>query len=245
MSTDKRSPALVEAMSRLIFTLPFFAILLLDLLKLKEVDSGSGIPTAATDGHNLYVNIDWFGGLTLGERVFLLIHEVLHVVLEHPARTKLYMDRGIGPDLKAFSPTKMNRAQDYIINDWIIQSGVKDMPVGGLLNPQFGMADTADEVYCKLPDEPENPDSGDGAEGNGFDKHMPQGAQAPSKADVQRALKAAASSAKAQGKMPGAMERLVDDICEPQIDWAEQLMLATTQSAGRDELTMTRPNRKR
>lgn len=243
-----KSAALTEALSRCIIHQPFFAVLLMDLMKIHEtetVEEGMAIPTAGTDGKNLYVNTEWFTSLTTDERLFVLCHEVMHVVLEHPKRTKMYMDRGVGPDLKKFSPEKMNIAEDYIINDWIIQSGQTAMPHGGMHNPQYDMHEIADELYLKLPDPPKDQGGSDGT-GN-WDNHMPQGQDggAPSKADVQRALKSAATAAKAQGKMPGGMQLLVDELCEPQVDWTEQLRLNITTAAGRDDSTWARPNRKR
>jgi predicted metal-dependent peptidase len=248
-----RSEALTEAISRMTQKYSFWAILLFDLLTIKETEE---FPTAATDGKTLFINPNYFGELTLNERVFLLSHEVLHVVLEHCPRNKLYIDRGFGPDLKKYDPRKMNYAQDYIINDWLVQSGLRDMPTGGLLNPQYGMNEVADEVYCKLPDPPPPPpppprgngqpcDGDDGTTQEGFDVHLPQAGDPPTKADVQRALKSAESVAKSQGQYNSGMGRLVDGICEPQVDWAEQIRLSVSQTAGKDDYTWARPNRKR
>ena len=244
--SQKRSYELTEAISRLIMQQPFFAVLLLDLLSLSETDA---IPTAGTNGKQLLVNPEWFGKLTLNERVFVICHEVMHVILEHPRRTKLYMDRGIGPDMKAFNPEKMNVAEDYIINDWVIHSGQNDMPKGGCLDPKFGYNDLADDVYCQITDPPPKDGQGGNTDGDGnWDTHLPEskdGSASHSKADLQRALKSAEASAKSQGKMPGSMQRLVDEMCESQVDWTEQLQLSVTTSAGRDDVTWARPNRKR
>lgn len=248
-----RSEALTEAISRMTQKYSFWAVLLFDLLKIQETDE---LPTAGTDGVTLFINPKYFDKLTLDERIFLLGHEVLHVVLEHCPRNKLYIERGFGPDLKKYDPRKMNHAQDYIINDWLVQSGLRDMPTGGLLNPQYGMNEVADEVYCKLPDNPDPPPNGPGGEAcesgdddgttqEGFDVHMPQAGDPPTTADVQRALKSAESVAKSQGQFNDAMGRLVDGICEPQVDWAEQIRLSVAQAAGRDDYTWARPNRKR
>jgi hypothetical protein len=53
----KKSYELVEATSRLIATQPFYAVLLLDLLELKESE---GTRTAHTDGKELVVNPVFF-----------------------------------------------------------------------------------------------------------------------------------------------------------------------------------------
>jgi predicted metal-dependent peptidase len=253
-----RSEATVEAISRLIYKHPFYAVFMIDVLTLVE---GDEVPRAGTDGRRLYINPKWFATLSLEERVFVLIHEVKHVILGHIERNSLYMDRGIGPDLRAYSPDKMNQAMDYIINDWIVRSGNTHMPQGGLLNPQFGMNDVADEVYCKLndPDNPPPPPKGNPRQGQGqgqaqgdgdpddgnWDTHMRRAEDAPSKAEVQRAAKGAQAAARAQGKMPAGMDRLIDELCEPQVPWAEQIRTAITTTAGRDESTYARPNRRR
>lgn len=242
---QQKSYELSEAMSRLIYHQPFFAVMLLDLLVVVEGETGDNfpIPTAGTDGKRLYINKTWFGGLALDERVFVLCHEVMHVMLGHMQRGQMYTERGLGPDLKKYNPRKMNVAMDYIINDWIIKSGNKHMPQGGMLNPQFTVADIADEVYLKIQDPPEENGGSDGT-GN-WDEHMAPAGNAASKTDIQRAAKSAMVSAKAAGKVPGGMERLVNELCEPQVNWAEQLRLSITASAGRDDATWARPNRKR
>ena len=51
-----------------------------------EVVITDEVPTAGTDGRKLYINKDFFFGLTESERVFLLAHETLHVAYLHPLR---------------------------------------------------------------------------------------------------------------------------------------------------------------
>lgn len=237
----KRSYALTEAVSRLIAKSPFFACLLIDLLDVQEVDTGGMaemVPSAATDGKKLYVNKKWFASLSLDERVGVLCHEVMHVVLKHPWRGKNYADRGVGPDLKPWNHTKWNYACDYIINDGVTKDGMGKIPIGGLFHPDITIDDLADEVYLKIPDPPE--------EDENWDTHLtPDPGEEPSDAEVQRAVKSAQSAAKSQGKESAWMKRLVDDICEPQVNWAEQMLLCVHRVAGKDEATWARPNRRR
>lgn len=233
---QKRSYEMSEALSRLINAQPFFAVILMDLLEIQETDS---IPTAATNGKYLFVNPEWFNPLDIDERVFVLAHEVSHVIFEHVPRMKLYMDRGVGPDLKAFSGNRWNQATDYIINSWLSESKVGRMPMGGLHHPNYGRKDLADDVYLKVPEDPK-------ADKN-WDVHLPPDPNMPppAKSQVQRAVKAAANVAKQQGNVPAGMERLVGDICQPQVDWKERVKLALHRVAGKDAATWTRPNRRR
>lgn len=242
-----------EAISKLLVSQPFYAVLLMQLMRIREA---TVIPTAGTDGFNLFINPHWFGKLTIDERVFVIAHEVLHVVYQHPDRGEVYKQRGIGPDLKAYNPRKMNIAEDYIINSTLIEGGLKHMPHGGWYNPQYDHTWLADDLYCKLPDDiaDDTPDT--------WDEHMPPGDKEgdqdgdgskdaspgisrPSIADIQRALKSAEVSAKAQGKLPANLQRLVDSICEPQVIWRDQIRMDVSTVAGRDSATWVRPNRKR
>ena len=232
----RKSYELSEALSRLIHAHPFFAVILMDLLEIKETTS---VPTAATDGRHLFVNPEWFNPLDIEERVFVLAHEVAHVILEHCPRMKMYQDRGVGPDLKEWSNNRWNQATDYNINDWLAKSSVGRMPMGGLHHPNYGMDDLADDIYTKVPDDPKAD--------NNWDTHLPPDPNAPppAKSQVQRAVKSAANVAKQQGNTPAGMERLVDDICEPQVDWKERVKLALHRVAGKDASTWARPNRRR
>jgi predicted metal-dependent peptidase len=235
----KRSYELSEAISRLIHAQPFFAVLLMDLLEIIEGDMGGAVPTAATNGKKLYVNPEWYNPLDLDERIFVLAHEVCHVILGHIPRNKLYMDRGVGPDLKKWSPNRWNQATDYNINDWLSKSGVGRMPMGGLHHPNYGMDMVADDIYMKVPEDPDAD--------NNWDIHLPPDPNnpPPAKSQVQRAVQGAANAAKQQGKTPAGMERLVDEICEPQVDWKERVKLALHRVAGKDAATWQRPNRRR
>lgn len=238
-----RSYELTEAIAALINKQPFFAVLLIDLLEIVETES---VPTAGTDSRYLYVNPKWFVNSckNTAERMFVLAHEVMHVITQHPTRMKYYRDLGFGPDLKPFNVTKANHAMDYIINDALIFDKVGLPPAGVLINPQHTRKDIWDEVYELLPDPP--PDPPGSPNGSGWDEHLPADpSQAPSKAQVQRAVQSAAAAAKAQGNMPASMQRFVDELCEPQVPWQEHLRKAVATATGRDRQTWSRPNRRK
>jgi predicted metal-dependent peptidase len=234
--SNTRSPELTEAIAYMIQQQPFFAVLMLDLLEVVETTS---LPTAATDGKRLMVNPDFIKKKCKNtkERAFVLAHEVLHVILRHPYRLKLYMDLGMGPDLKPFSKSRANQAMDYVINDALVHDQVGLPPHGVLLNPQYTKDMIWDEVYEKLPEDDSNQE---------WDEHMPgDPSTAPTDADVARAVASAANAAKNMGKMPGSMQRLVNEILEPEIPWEEHLARTFSMVAARDANTWARPNRRR
>lgn len=126
----------------------------------------------------------------------------------------------------ARDPKKWNIACDHVINLELLEQfnvmhkrGVQPkLPAGGCADPQYkGM--NAEEVYNKLPDQPE--DSG----GEGFDvvidgtagmsEEQIKTEEAKIRANVQNA---AALAAKA-GQMSDSLRQLVEAICEPKANW--------------------------
>jgi len=97
------------------------------------------MPTAATDGLSVWYNTQFFMDLNEEERLFLLLHETLHVALRHMTR------------LNGRDHRRWNRAADYVINAILINRGFK-MPEGGLYDPQYeGLG--SEDVYALLSDD--------------------------------------------------------------------------------------------
>lgn len=232
------SYAVTEAVSRLITSQPFFAVLLTQLATLVETPDLPYI--AATNGKEILVNPKKFGELSIDERVFVLAHEILHIVYQHIQRGKEWKDKGVGPDFKPYSHKKMNHATDYVINATLSESKIGVMPVGGLHNPRFDSTHQAEEVYVQLPDmDDDDPDQG-------FDNHdydHADQANAPSSGEIKTALSAAANAAKAQGNLPGGLARIVGEIMEPKQNWKEQLRDFLQTTIGHGERTWRRPNK--
>ena len=236
-----QSTELTEALSYLTVAQPFFASLIYDGMIIIETENFNGfeVKTAATDGKHLLVNPKWFNALTLEERKFVLAHEVCHYMFQHITRAKGYGDRGVGPDLKTFNFKKWNRAGDYIINRWLSDIKLGTMPMQGLYHPDIDADALCDDVYLSLPDEDDD--------GNdpGHDQHMPPAPDAASPGEVKRTVAGAAESAKAMGKAPAGMDRIVGEIIEPKIPWSDHLRNAVTACIGTTEQTWSRPNRRR
>ena len=69
---------------RLLRKLPFYGDIVLKL----GFHEKKEIPTACTDGKNIYYNPKFFKKLTEGQRNYILMHEIFHVILMHPYRGK-------------------------------------------------------------------------------------------------------------------------------------------------------------
>ncbi len=125
--------AITGSLLRLRLRSPFFATLAMHARFVERAD----IPTAATDGRDVFYNAEFLGNLSLPELDGVLLHEVLHAALGHVTR------RG-GRD-----PQRWNIAADIVVNGLIDQQG--------LVLPQSAVRDanlcgySVEEVYALLP----------------------------------------------------------------------------------------------
>lgn len=111
--------------------LVFFSTL---VLSLKTVWDDSQ-PTAYTNGRIIGWNPDWYMSLDREERVFVTVHEALHVVWKH------CVGRGKGRILRLWQA-----ACDFAINGTLVSRGMKMPKCGGLYEARFnGMS--APDIY--------------------------------------------------------------------------------------------------
>jgi predicted metal-dependent peptidase len=215
--------ALSTARSKLLLNHSFFGML---ALRLQLVESPE-IPTLAVDGRKIYYNPGFV--LTLSPELMqaALAHEVMHCALDHIQRRG---DR---------NPKKWNFAGDYAINQILQDSGF-EIGHGWLLSPTYKNM-TADQIYSMLPEDPSDGSGGQDA----LDEIMPGD---PTDIDTlqaewQVATIQAANVAKAQGKLPGSLNRFVDGITAPKVDWRAQLQRFFT-SVSKDDYSWVRPNKR-
>ncbi len=100
---------------------PFFATLAL----FAKFISTSNIPTAATDGKDIFFNPGFLQSLTAPQQDGLLLHEVLHAALLHVLR------RGVR------EKETWNIAADIVVNGIICQQGCFELPKGGIRDPKL------------------------------------------------------------------------------------------------------------
>jgi predicted metal-dependent peptidase len=67
----------------------------------------------------------------------------------------------------------------------------------------------------------------------------------PDENEFREAIARAASVAKAVGKLPGNLQRMVDEILAPQVNWRDQIRLTMTGLIGSRGESWRRPNRRR
>lgn len=227
------STQITKAKVQLILTNPFFATLALNM----EFHEDSTIDTACTDGKSIRYNPDFVNKLSLDQTKGLIAHECLHPGMLHNVRRQ-------GRD-----PQKWNIACDYAINPLLTQSGFV-LPEGGCNSPQYADK-SAEEIYNLLPDMPKDKDGQSKGSGNDPGGNGGVGdANASSQAEVQQIeqeakllMSQAAQTAKMQGNLPAHLERLVNQLLEPVVDWHTILSQFLTELA-KNDYTFRKPSRR-
>lgn len=184
------------------------------------------ISTAATDGSSIRINPEFFMRLSPDERIFLLVHEAMHVALLHMTRLG---DR---------NHRKWNHACDHYINLLLLERGFK-MPPDGLADPQYkGLS--ADEIYAKLPDPPKSDSSP-------LDLESPIQPPEDLTNEVADILVRAAMQAKinndSPGSIPGDIEIFLNKLLNPKLPW-QRILQKYIQNLSKHDYSWRKPNRR-
>lgn len=193
------------------------------------------VPTAAMSATGqMYMNVDFCAPLTVQQLMFLLAHEAMHYMLAHGLR------RGHR------DPQAWNVAADKVINDTLIDAGVGDFIDGGItLDGAREMA--AESLYDENDDGGgEGPgglgnDIGDptDADGQPLDDATIHQLEAEAKIDAIQSAKAA----KAVGKLPASIERMVEELVNVSTPWYDILERFMAGKI-KDGYSWNRPNRR-
>lgn len=228
----KLTTKLAKAKTALILEHPFVGTIALSM----PFEFDESIKTAATNGKRIKFNPEFVDSLTDEEVKFLVAHECFHPMLEHNFRRG---DR---------QHKKWNVAADYVINKLLTDESIGRMPKMGLHDPNIYNAGhgTSEGIYNILPDMPDD-GSGPGDPGNALDD-CEDGDGSPAEQQQQQAewkvkVAQAAQAAKMMGKMSANMQRLVDEVLQPKVDWRE-VMQKFLVKARTDQRSFSRFNRR-
>lgn len=182
-----------------------------------------GIPTACTNGKRTFYNPGFVTAQSIEQLIGLLCHEAMHDGFGHHARL-LNLDH-----------QRANVAADLAINDLLFDCGIK-LPDGGLRSSipfpyrgqqvgPFPPRLSFEEYYSLLPDTPSGSGgdgSLDGPEGWGeveAQEGANQATQAKALQEARQNLAGAAQEARQMGTVPESMEKMVDELLAPKINW--------------------------
>ena len=230
------------ARTEMILSHPFWASLALNL-ELKEDYTKHPI---WTDSQYLGYNPDYVLSISNAEIIAVIVHEIYHVMLGHPFR------------MKHRNETIWNEACDYAINPFVIANGYI-LPGEILYDEQFaGMS--AERIYQILIKEQESNNQANKENNAGSSRNDPSSnssylgseyANLPGgiieyKAEYNESsishqeqkwkgrLAQATVIGKAKGKVPLEMQRMIQDILEPQLPWQEILSRFVTENSRND-----------
>jgi|TARA_Y100000034_G_scaffold127613_1_gene180650 predicted metal-dependent peptidase len=233
MTTDPLA-RLSKAKTALILEHPFIGTIAMNMPF--KMDDTLDPPTAATNGKRILFHPAFLEDLTDEEVKFVVAHECMHPMLEHNYR-RFERDH-----------EKWNRAGDYVINQILVDDQIGKMAPNGLISQEVYDAGggTSDGVYKILPDD--NGDDGLGGEGGAGWQDCEDGEGTQSEKDQQAAewkvkVAQAAQAAKMMGKMSAGMERLVDEVLNPKVDWRDVLQ-RFVEKFRNDSRSFVRPNRR-
>lgn len=212
----KAETLLAQAKVGLIRSQPFFASILLR----RPVELTESVPTACVNAKaEIKVNPKFIEKMTVRQIMFLLCHEVLHVAGLH------FMRQGWREH------EKWNWATDAWINETLKQDrNIGDFIPGGV-QYNGAQASTSEELYSKAPEDVKSQMNGgigmDLPDNNGSSddpSNDPNSAQGKALAtEIKIAVAQAAAIAKAQGKLPGALQQFCDELIAEHVPWYEVL----------------------
>ena len=192
------------------------------------------IPTACMSATGqMYMNPAFVDPLTVPELMFLLAHEALHYMLCHSLRLGTR-------DAKAW-----NVACDKVINDTLVDAKVGD-PIDGGVYMDGARDFSAEELY----DDADADGPGAGGIGNDVGPPCDDGGQPLDESQIhqleaQAKIEAiqATKAAKAVGKLPGSIERLVDQLVNVSTPWHE-ILERFMEGKVHDNLSFNRPSKR-
>jgi predicted metal-dependent peptidase len=219
-----------KAKSLLILDHPFFGT----TVTKRPIIYTDAVPTAAMSATGqMYINPAFAEPLTVRQLMFLLAHEAMHYMLAHSLRRK-------HRDARAW-----NVAADKVINDTLIDAGVGDFIDGGVT-----MRDARNYAAEELYDESDADGSGPGGIGDDIGDPTDDGGHPLDDSQVhqleaQAKIEAiqSAKAAKAVGKLPASIERMIDEMINVTTPWHE-ILERFMQSKVKDGYSWQRPNRR-
>lgn len=247
---------LTNARIALLLKQPFFGNL---ALRLEPTNADEWLPTLATDGRKFYYNSEFVLKLSDKELIFGIAHEILHCAYAHVG--SLGMARQANRDKQMW-----NIALDFCVNGDLVdaQIGEKITTVEICYDRKY-VGWTAEDVYDDIMQNQqkfkqmsafddhldddgsdEDDDGGNGnkdGEGKGSGRGRPKVGDPDKLRDEMLSAVMQAAAAAGAGKTPMGVQRYLDRILKPVIDW-RTLVEQHIQSQIKSDFTFMRPSRR-
>lgn len=268
MNKSKAYEQVELARTRLVIGQPFWGSLVLNLV-MEEASAEQGIETMATDGRHLYFNPDFVLSLSEEELKGVNAHEVGHCCFKHmtrrghrnPTKWNIACDFRVNYDIIE-AGFKLPWEPAGLAEMQAVYSGKQKLDKNDkfyFYDKQFANM-TAEEIYERIPDPPQMAGSsgmivvdlggcgavldagtGPGQEHGNEDRSNPEALANEWEGNVRMAV--AVERAKHAGNQPGWMDRLIQALKKPKVNWRDQTRQFIDNSITKD-YTYTRPNRR-
>ena len=236
---------LSRACAQLMIKHPFFG----SLVYQHDMFITDQVETAGVSGSKqMMFNPDFIDQCSTPQLMFIVAHEVMHIVFAHVAR-------------KGSRDHKLwNIACDAVINEILVSEGVGEFVDGGI-RLDGAETETSEKIYALLSQNQQN-NSGSGnnnGDGDGDSmysgsltmKDLPEGNQNMTESEIKSEiaegklkLGQAAAMARMQGKMGSGLSRIVDQILESRLPWYQLLERYITAKADQ-RYNWSHPHRRR
>lgn len=194
-----------------------------------EDGNDEGVTTAATDYKSIMFNTTFIESLDADTVLFVLAHETGHMILKHGLRRQHR------------EPRLWNIACDFAINLWLKDCGFKIWEKCCYDEKYRDMS--AEAIYEQL----QSQGGYTGKDGLEGDSREPLNLDEAERAAIERAIDQqvarAATLQRMRGKTPGALERFINEILNPQVPWYELLRHYMTRSVPNEESWAKRSRR--
>jgi len=220
--------------------------------RMKLVNADEWCATAATDSIKFYYNSRFIMMLKPKEVEFLVGHEVLHVVYDHMGRRNerdpqiwnIADDYAVNADLKRHNVGQFITTVPCLYETKYDGKPAEEIYDDLMKNVQkINIDDLIDKLLDDHMDSDDDEGDGDGQDGNKPGRpRMSQEEKDRARAEMKQAIIQAAQSAEA-GSLPKGVERLIQDVTDPQMPWRELIQTNLT-SAIRTDYSWMRANRK-
>ena len=223
--------------------------------RMRLINADEWCPTLAVDGKNFYYNSAFVNSVkSVDKIVWGFAHEVLHVVYDHIARTggrdrqvsNIAQDYVINADLEHHKVGKRIDEIDVCLDmkyyGWAWEAVYDDLMKNVT---KINLADLADMVFDEHLEEGEDGEgNGEGQDGDVSKKRpvLTKEQRDKIKDEFREAVLQAAQGAKA-GSLPAGVQRLVQNLTAPRMDW-RSLITMKIPSLAKNDYSYQRPNKK-
>lgn len=218
---------------------------LLGVLMIGKKTISETVPTAATDGRDELYGQAFVESINDKQLRFAMLHECSHKMFRHLTTWQHLFNK---------NHMLANIAVDYVVNNKLMkdkEAGVAIEPVDGIFYDLQYDGMSTQQIYDLLEKKMQG-SSGKGGKGipkNSFDEHDWKGAKEMTQEEKQALAReidsAIRQGAAMAGKLGQNLDRDIEDMLNPKVDWREVLRdFITTTCAGNDFSTWKRPNRR-